>query len=409
MLEAFRRSIALLALALLVPASAFAADESAGARFRAFLEEMRGEALQAGVSATTYDRAVMGLNAPDISVQELNDRQPEFVRPVWEYLDGILTERRIGRGHQMLAAFAPFYDWLETSFGVPRQVVTAIWGMESAYGEIMGNRNIFQSLATLGFEGRRQNFGRQQFLAALQIAEREAIDPQTMLGSWAGAVGHTQFIPTSYLERAVDGDGDGKRDLWNSHADALASAANYLKSAGWENSAGWGEEARLPESFPFDQADNSIRRTYREWAAMGVRAANGDELNMDGGPAAIFLPAGAGGPAFLVQQNFNVIMRYNNATSYALAVGLLSDRLTGRGVVVGLWPNEAVPLSRGQLITLQEGLEAMGYPVGGADGILGAQTRNAIRDYQRAEGLNPDGYATPGLLTRILNDRQTPR
>ena len=392
------------------PGYAGAADEpDVGVRFRAFLQEMRGEALEAGIRAETFDRATAGLNAPDPRVLELNDRQPEFVRPVWDYLAAILTERRITRGNEMLATHAQFFDWVEAAYDVPREVVAAIWGMESAYGATMGNRNILQSLATLGFEGRRQNFGRRQFLAALQIAEREEIDPQTMVGSWAGAVGHTQFIPTSYLERAVDGDGDGKRDLWNSHADALASAANYLKAAGWRTNQRWGGEVVLPDGFSFDQADNDIRRTPAQWAATGLRGVHGEALDMNGGEAAIFLPAGATGPAFLTEQNFNVIMRYNNATSYALAIGLLSDRLAGRGGVVGLWPSEAVPLNRTQLVTLQEGLEAMGYPVGGADGILGARTRTAIRDYQRARGLDPDGYATPSLFTRVLNDRQIAR
>jgi membrane-bound lytic murein transglycosylase B len=226
-----------------------------------------------------------------------------------------------------------------------------------------------------------------------------------MTGSWAGAFGLTQFIPTTFLERAVDGDGDGKRDLWNSPADALASTANYLRRSGWRSGENWGTEVMLPTDFSYENADTDIRLANYEWAQMGVRKANGEPLPESTDLSAIFLPAGAQGPAFLLNENFFAILKYNIATSYALAVSVLSDRLKGAPGISGAWPRSQTMLNARQRITLQEGLNTLGYDTGGMDGVLGRRTRQAIRDYQKARGLPADGYATDLLLTRVLNER----
>ena len=375
-------------------------------RFHAFIRDFRSEALKAGITPATYDRAVSTIDL-NPKVEELNEKQPEFVRPIWEYLAGAITETRISRGRDQMAAHAQLFARLKDTYGVPPEVLTAVWGLETGYGQNEGTFNLFEALATLAYDGPRMEYGRRQFIAALKIAEIEGRDPTTMTGSWAGAFGHTQFVPTTFLEHAVDGDGDGKRDLWNSPADALASAANYLKDSGWRPGESWGEEVQLPQDFAYEQAEIGIRKPIEEWAQLGVRDAAGGPLPDSAEEAAILLPAGYRGPAFLVRNNFNVILRYNSATAYALAIGLLSDRLKGAGIVQAKWPVDEIPLDEASRTALQEGLTALGFSTGSADGVLGRRTQQAIRDYQKSRGLPADGFATPGLLTRVLNDRST--
>lgn len=374
------------------------------ARFYAFLRDFRAEALATGISAQTYDRAMSGISL-NPRVEELNEKQPEFVRPIWEYLAGVLTDARVGRGRELIADNAALFARLQDSYGVPPEILTAIWGLETGYGQNEGSFNLFEALTTLAYDGPRMEYGRRQLLAALKIADIEGRDPTTMTGSWAGAFGHTQFVPTTFLEHAVDGDGDGKRDLWNSPADALASAANYLKQSGWRAGEPWGEEVQLPQNFLYQNAETTIRKPISEWAALGIRSISGEALQDSPDLAAIFLPAGYRGPAFLVRTNFNVILKYNAATSYALAVGLLSDLLKGAATVQASWPLDESTLDQADAIALQDGLTALGFPTGGSDGVLGARSRQAIRDYQQARGLPADGFATAGLLTRILNER----
>jgi membrane-bound lytic murein transglycosylase B len=376
----------------------------AEARFYAFLRDFRGQALQAGVMAATYDRAVSGISL-NTRVEELNEKQPEFVRPIWDYLAGAISETRVNRGRELIAANAKLFARLQDRYGLPPEILTAIWGLETGYGQNEGSFNLFEALATLGYDGPRVTYARRQFIAALKIAEVEGRDPTTMTGSWAGAFGHTQFVPTTFLDHAVDGDGDGKRDVWNSPADALASAANYLKESGWRAGESWGEEVRLPEGFAYENAETDLRKPIADWEALGVRKISGEPLDGSAGEAAIFLPAGYRGPAYLVRDNFNAILKYNAATAYALAIGLLSDRFRYAPGVQASWPLDESPLDESSRTALQDGLMALGFPAGGTDGVLGRQTRAAIRDYQKSRGLPADGFATASLLTRILNER----
>ena len=376
-------------------------------RFYAFLRDFKADALKAGIMESTYDRAVLGI-ALNPRIEELNEAQPEFVRPIWEYLAGIVSEARVNRGRQLIADNAGLFAKLQDLYGVPPEILTAIWAVETGYGQNEGTYNLFEALATLAYEGPRMEYGRRQFIAALKIAEVENRDPVTMKSSWAGAFGHTQFVPTTFLESAVDGDGDGKRDVWDSPADALASAANYLKRSGWRTGDTWGDEVQLPMGFAYETADPDMKKAIADWANLGVRKISGEPLGDSTDQAAIFLPAGYRGPAFLVRNNFGAILKYNAATSYALAIGLLSDRFKGASGVRASWPVDETALDERSRVALQEGLMGLGFSTGGADGVIGRQSRAAIRGYQQARGLPADGFATASLLTRILNERNMP-
>ena len=384
--------------------SAPASVPDAPTRFRDFLRDFRSEAINAGIAAETYDRAVANINL-NPRVETLNLNQPEFVRPVWDYLSGAITNARVNRGKELLEQNSGLLGRLEQTYGVPSQFLVAIWGMETGYGQNQGNFNLFEALATLAYEGPRVAYARRQLIAALKIAELEHRDPSTMTGSWAGAFGLTQFVPTTFLERAVDGDGDGIRDLWNSPADALASTANYLKLSGWHGDVGWGEEVQLPADFSYENSDPEIRKTISEWTAMGVRKINGEPLTGSDEQSAIFLPAGARGPAFLLRDNFYAILKYNFATSYALAVSELADRYKGSEGIVASWPRDEVMLNANQRVVLQQCLTVLGFDTGGTDGIFGRLTRQALREYQKSRGIPADGFPTAQMLTRILNER----
>jgi membrane-bound lytic murein transglycosylase B len=373
-------------------------------RFADFLKDFRAEAIRAGIKPETYDKAVAGIRIND-RVKTLNENQPEFVRPVWDYLAGAVSDLRVTQGKEVLGDNASLFRSLQRKYGVPKEIVAAVWGLESGYGRNTGSFNIFEALATLGYAGPRTAFGREQLIAAMKIMQEEKLAPSQMTSSWAGAIGHTQFVPTTFLLHAVDGDGDGVRNLWSSPADALASAANYLKESGWKTGESWGEEVQLPEGFAYEDCDVDTQKPVSEWAARGVRTATGDRLIPSDDMAAIFLPAGHKGPAFLVRQNFRVILIYNAATSYALAISLLSERLKGRGEIVGSWPRSEIPLTRDQRLALQEGLTALGYDVGTPDGVVGRKTRAAVRAYQKARNLPADGFATRSILARIVKER----
>lgn len=369
------------------------------AGFDDWLADFRRHAAAEGIGEATLARALDGVRYRP-RVIELDRHQPEFSRQIWEYLDSAVSSSRVTNGRDKLAAHRDAANRAAKEHGVPAEVLVSIWGIESSYGSYLGDFSTLESLATLGHDGRRHQFAADELLAALRIIQAGDIGPAEMKGSWAGAMGHTQFIPSSFLAYARDGDGDGRRDIWNSIPDVLASTANYLARAGWRSGESWGVEVALPEGFDYGLADASTRRSSREWTQMGVTTRDGGSLP-GLGEAAVIAPAGARGPVFMVGHNFRVILRYNNATSYALAVATLSDRIAGRPGIHGDWPRELEALSRGQVKQLQQRLQARGFEVGTPDGIFGPNTRSGLRDFQREQGLVPDGFATLDLLERL--------
>jgi membrane-bound lytic murein transglycosylase B len=370
------------------------------AQFRSFVASFRATAIQAGIDSQIYDASVAGI-ARNPHVEQLNLQQPEFVKPVWSYLDSAVSPTRIVRGQAMLAGYGPTLANIEQRFGVQKEVLVAIWGIESDFGQLMGSFNMFEALATLGYQGPRSDFGRRELLNALRMEQQEHYSPVVMTSSWAGAFGQTQFVPSAFLKYAVDGDGDGRRDLWHSAPDALASAANLLLQSGWERNAPWGYEVVLPANFPYEYADIDKPSTITYWRSVGVRAAGGGDLPVSDARASIYLPAGARGPAFMVFDNFRTVLKYNNAGSYALAVCLLADRLKGLPPVIAAWPRDAIPLSRPEQLALQTDLQKLGFDPGPLDGVLGHQGRAALRVWQKSRGLVADGFATEGLLQQM--------
>jgi membrane-bound lytic murein transglycosylase B len=373
--------------------------EPAQLSFAEWRDAFRSEALQAGVSAQVFDRAFAGVT-PDPSIIIADRSQPEFSRPVWQYLDGALSKQRVERGQRLLTQHQATLDDIEARYGVDRNTLVAIWGLESSYGQIMGDKSVIRSLATLAHEGRRPGFAKSQLLAALEILEHGDVSADQLRGSWAGAMGQTQFIPTTYNTHAVDFDGDGSRNIWSSSADALASAAHYLQASGWNAGQPWGFEVKLPDGFEYAQADNAIRKTVAAWRELGLTGLPSG-TDMDEATATLLLPAGYRGPAFLVLDNFRAILRYNNSSSYALAIGLLSERFNGAGRVRASWPKGEQPLSRSERVELQERLTMHGFDPGTPDGIIGANTRSAIRGFQQLLGWPADGHPTQELLGRL--------
>ncbi|MWV12205.1 lytic murein transglycosylase [Pseudomonas sp. R-28-1W-6] len=375
-----------------------AAEPTPAISFADWRQNFRDKALRAGIQAELFDQAFSGIS-PDMSVVRADRSQPEFTRPVWEYIEGATSPIRLRKGQALLAEHAETLAAIEQRYGVDRETLVAIWGMESSFGQFMGEQSVIRSLATLAYEGRRPQFAEEQLLAALQILQSGDIQPGSMLGSWAGAMGQTQFIPTTYLTHAVDFDGDGRRDIWNSSADALASAAHYLQASGWQFGQPWGMEVALPSDFDYALADEAVRLPVSAWVERGAKVP-AVAVRPDA-QAYLLLPAGHRGPAFLVLENFRAILRYNNSSSYALAVALLGQRFNGGGQILADWPRSDRPLGRSERMQLQQGLAAKGYSPGPADGIIGANTRKAIRAFQQSLGLPADGYPTPALLQQL--------
>lgn len=415
MTTAMLKMIAALVLpAALLAASPLLADRadsdalarlSQAAAFRQFIDEMRPRALAAGISRKTVDAAFAALS-PDPKVIELASNQPEFNTPVWEYIATRVNKRRIATGRAMARKFNRRLRAIEKRFGVDRRILLAIWGMETNYGAFKGDMNIIRSLATLAFTGERQRFGRTQLVAALKILDKGDVRPAEFKGSWAGAMGHTQFIPTTYNRFAVDWTGDGTRDIWNSVSDALASTANYLASSGWKSGRPWGWEVRLPKGFDTHLVGRDNARSLKAWSRLALRPYARRRFAAPATTTAwLILPAGRTGPAFLVTANFKAILAYNNSIAYALSVGHLADRIGGGRPFRGRWPVDAPRLSREQRIELQKRLAGLGYYDGELEGRFGRKTFAAILKYQKAVGLPGDGYADITLLEHLRKGR----
>ncbi len=363
------------------------------AGFQQWIKTFRAKALSKGISAKTYDRAFKGATL-NTRVIKADRKQAEFSREIWDYLDTATSPKRVKNGKAMVKKHKKLLQRIEDKFGVEWSIVVSIWGLESSYGSNMGDINIVEALATLAYEGRRQKFGENQLLTALKIIQKGDITPNRMLGSWAGAMGHTQFIPTSFDALAVDFTGDGKRDVWNPRKpdDALASTANYLRKNGWVKRQPWGVEVKLPQGFTYGNASLKVKATPAHWAELGVYMINGKKIP-NYGNAAILLPAGADGPSFAVFKNFFVIKRYNNANSYAMAVGHLADKINGGGEFKREWPRGPGALNLKEKTEVQELLLKARYDIGDADGIIGPKTIDALSDMQIKAGLQPSGKA----------------
>jgi lytic murein transglycosylase len=378
---------------------AVADDTALQQGFARWVTSFRASAQAAGIDEATLRAAFDDVHYLP-RVVELDRAQPEFTRTVWDYLDRIVTPQRVALGQDKLLQVRDPADDAAARYGVPPSIVVAIWGIESNYGGNPGNTPTIDALATLGFDGRREGWARGQLLAALKILQNGDIDRAQMIGSWAGAMGQTQLLPSNFLAYAVDADGDGRRDIWGSLADVMASTANFLARAGWRAGEPWGAEVQLPPGFDASRADPEVRQSTALWADEGVRTLDGAPMP-EFADAAILLPAGARGPAFLVGPNFRTILRYNNSTSYALAVSLLAQRLTSGPGVQAPWPRELQALTRSQVLALQAALNERGFASGTPDGMVGPATRDALRRYQRSVGVPADGYPTLELLQRL--------
>jgi membrane-bound lytic murein transglycosylase B len=376
------------------------AIRAAAANFPACLAQLWPAAARRGVTRAVYRQYTRTLT-PDLRILDLLDNQPEFTKPVWDYLDLLVTDERIAKGRALIAKYRRTFDAVERAYGVDPAIIAAIWGVETNYGELGGERPVLRSTATLACIGRRQRYFRSEFLATLEILQHGDIRPNRLVGSWAGAFGPTQFMPTAFLRYAVDFDHDGRRDVVDSVPDIIASTANNLKRDGWAGGETWGYEVVVPATFDFMLADKRKIMRIRDWQRLGLARPGGKPFPRPDEPAFLLVPAGIQGPGFLMLHNFRVIMRYNPAEAYALAIGHLADRLRGGGPFAQHWPRYERVLSRGERLELQRLLAEHGYDIGEPDGRLGARTREAIRRFQARIGRVPDGFATAGLLDRL--------
>ncbi len=378
------------------PAPAPVADSGFATWTRAF----RARATAQGIAAATFDRAFDGV-AVNARVLERDRNQAEFSRALWDYLDSAVSDTRVANGRAAFDRHRDILSRIERRYGVEAEVVVAVWGLESAYGAMRGETDIIAAMATLAYEGRRRDFFEEQLIAALRILQAGDVSPRQMVGSWAGAMGHTQFMPTSYLEHAVDFDGNGRRNIWSDDpVDALASTANYLRNHGWTTGQPWGMEVRLPDGFDYALTGERVKRDAGFWNAQGVRLADGGRVP-DHGEASILLPAGHRGVALVIYDNFHVIERYNPADAYVIAVGHLSDRIAGGPAFRGGWPRGDRALSFAEREELQRRLMQGGFHRHNVDGIVGPETIESVRRFQSAIGWVPDGYASLRVLERL--------
>ena len=376
------------------------AIRAAAADFGNCLAALWPQAERRGVTRANFEHYTAGLT-PDLSIMDLLDAQPEFNKSTWDYLDLLVSDDRIARGREVLTQYAPVFAAAEHTYGVDRHIVAAIWGVESNYGTMGGDRSVLRSTATLACVGRRRDYFREEFLSALEILQRGDVAPDRLVGSWAGAFGPTQFMPTSFKRFAVDFDGDGRRNVVDSIPDVIGSTANNLKIDGWASGDSWGYEIVLPPNFDYLLADRSRQMAVGQWQALGIRRANDKPFPRLSDRADVFLPAGVRGPAFLLLPNFRVIMKYNPAEAYALAIGHLADRLAGGAPFIASWPRDERALSIAERYEMQQLLARRGFDVGAPDGLLGPRTRVAIRNFQIASGQIPDGFASSSMLDRL--------
>jgi membrane-bound lytic murein transglycosylase B len=358
------------------------------------------DAARRGISRESFDRFTAGLT-PDLRIMDLMDSQPEFTKAIWDYLDILVNDTRMARGREVLAQYKTIFDAAEKAYGVDRYIIASIWGIESNYSTQMGDRNVLRSTATLACVGRRQGYFKDEFLVALEILHRGDLRPEQMRGSWAGAFGPTQFMPTAFKRFAVDGDGDGRRDVVDNPTDLIFSTANNLKKDGWQSGQSWGYEVVLPKGVNFMLADKAKAMTLPQWEHLGLRRANSQPFPQLSAKAYLLAPAGAAGPGFLMLQNFRVIMKYNPAEAYALAIGHFADRLRGGPPFVQPWPRQERVLSRAERLELQQLLAQRGFYKGTPDGQFGGQTREALRSFQDSIGAPADGFASSEVLEKL--------
>jgi lytic murein transglycosylase len=377
------------------------------AGLQTWITGFRARALAAGISADVFDAALKNVRYSE-EVLRRDRNQSEFTKTIWEYLTTATSDLRISNGKKALAKQGAALEQIEAKYGVDKEVIVAIWGLESAYGTFKGSDSVITSLVSLvslAYDGRRRAFFEAELMDALRILEAGDISPDQMTGSWAGAMGHTQFMPSSFQLYAVDFTGDDKRDIWGDDPrDALASTAAYLRHFGWTLDQPWGVEVRLPDGFDYLLADRDVTKSSAEWAALGVAGVNGSVV-AEHGPASILLPGGAEGAAFMIFSNFEVIERYNTADAYVIGIGHLSDRIAGEGPIQQGWPLQDRALTFDERIELQTRLTALGFDTVKIDAKIGPLTINAVRDFQLAKGLVPDGYASPRLLERVRSAR----
>jgi lytic murein transglycosylase len=376
------------------------AIREAAANFSNCVAGMWPDAARRNITRENFDRFTAGLT-PDLRIMDLMDAQPEFTKSVWDYLDILVSDARLAKGKEILAKYKPQFDAMEKAYGVDRNIIAAFWGIESNYSTQIGDRSVLQSTATLSCVGRRQAYFKDEFLAALEILNHGDLTPEQMHGSWAGAFGATQFMPTVYKRYAVDADGDGRRDVVDDPADVIASTANNLKKDGWQTGQPWGYEVSVPKDFNFMLADRVKTMTMAQWDHLGVKRANNQPYPHPADKAYLLAPAGAEGPSFLMLQNFRVIMKYNPAEAYALAVGHFADRLRGGQPFVQPWPRQERELSKAERLELQQLLAQRGFYKGTPDGQFGGETRQALRSFQASIGAPADGFATANVLEQL--------
>ncbi|HBS65145.1 lytic murein transglycosylase [Acinetobacter pittii] len=383
-------------------------DYTPNNNFQSCLANLRSQAISAGVSGTTYDRYTQNLT-PDYSVIDKLNYQPEFSTPIWDYLSGLVDEERVELGKQKLAQHRDVLNRASQTYGVPPETIVAVWGVESNFGDISGKYPLLQALGTLSCEGRRQSYFRTEFFATVRILQRGDLTEDQLKGSWAGAFGHTQFMPSTYERLAVDFDGDGRRDLVSSTADALASTANFLNKAGWQTGMPWGFEVKVPQGMSIEGEGRRSKKALSSWSARGVTRIDGSPLVQgalsSSTSAGLMAPAGVNGPVFLVFKNFDAIYSYNAAESYGLAIAHLSDRLKGAGPFVASWPTDDPGTSRAERREIQQFLINRGYDIGAVDGLIGDKTRVAIRQEQTRLGLNPTGRAGQQILRAFRQEQ----